>query len=143
MTITKIIKGLLVRTGMFDNTIKLSIATLVFVTTLSFCCYIYIKSRNERIRRLNNARMKSIREKQITKWEEERSEYLSNPDNKKREEKDDVDGHETGNSRNSKSKLSYFTRASAGNGHLNSSFSHLSTYKPSVSTRYPCKKCCG
>lgn len=101
--------------------------------------YYYVRRRErEKSKKLNDKRMREIRESQMKAWEKERSEYVSSSEPKGDSEREEVD-EET--QKKKKSKLSWMSTNL--NSHLNPHFSHISTYKPSVSKRYPCKKCCG
>ncbi|KAH7647245.1 hypothetical protein FG379_002388 [Cryptosporidium bovis] len=138
MTVTNKIKELLVRTGLFEDTLKLSLTVLALVVTMGFCYYLYLRKRNENIRCMNDMRMKRIREKQMERWEKERNEYLLNPDLKEKD--DNSNSGEDDDNKRKKQRSNNFSRF---NNHLNPHFSYISTYRPSVSKRYPCKKCCG
>ncbi|KAH8584112.1 uncharacterized protein ELE39_000400 [Cryptosporidium sp. chipmunk genotype I] len=101
--------------------------------------YYYSKKRKqERAKKLNDMRMREIRENQVKAWEKERSEYTSTSSKNDSNLEEDQKQEEI---RKKKNKLSWMSANS--NSHLNPHFSHLSTYRPSVSKRYPCKKCCG
>ncbi|KAK6589994.1 hypothetical protein RS030_192881 [Cryptosporidium xiaoi] len=141
MTVTNKIKELLLRTGLFEDTLKLSLTVLALVVTMGFCYYLYLRKRNENIKRVNDMRMKRIREKQMEKWEKERNECLLNPDLKEKD--DNINSGEDDDSKRKKQRSNNFSRFNNNNNHLNPHFSYISTYKPSVSKRYPCKKCCG
>ncbi|OII72227.1 uncharacterized protein cubi_01560 [Cryptosporidium ubiquitum] len=100
--------------------------------------YYFRKREQDRTKKLNDKRMREIRENQMKVWEKERSEYVSSSkDNSSfEEERENVDKQ-----KKKTNKLSWMSANT--NTHLNPHFSYLSTYKPSVSKRYPCKKCCG
>lgn len=100
--------------------------------------YCLRKRERERAKKLNDNRMKEIRENQMKAWEKERSEYVSSSESGKDSTKEGVDEE---SHKKKGSKLSWMSTNL--NSHLNPHFSHISTYKPSVSKRYPCKKCCG
>ncbi|TRY52094.1 Uncharacterized protein CTYZ_00002171 [Cryptosporidium tyzzeri] len=110
---------------------------LKLVMLIGFGSYYFNKRKQEKAKQLNDMRMRKIRENQIKVWEKDISEYTSA--NSKNESSLEEDQEE--NKQKKKSKLSWMSTNS--NSHLNPHFSHLSTYKPSVSKRYPCKKCCG
>ncbi|CUV05523.1 unnamed protein product [Cryptosporidium hominis] len=111
---------------------------LKLVMLIGFGSYYFNKRKQEKAKQLNDMRMRKIRENQIKVWEKDISEYTSA--NSKNESSLEEDQKEE-NKHKKKSKLSWMSANS--NSHLNPHFSHLSTYKPSVSKRYPCKKCCG
>ncbi|KAH8738827.1 hypothetical protein FG386_002282 [Cryptosporidium ryanae] len=142
MTITSRIRELLVRSGLFENTLKLSITTFLLVLTVGVCYYLYLRKRNRDIKRANDIRMRKIREKQMSEWEQERSERLLNSDSREKEYNYDSDEEDGDKDKERKHKSSSFGRSN-NYSHLNPHFSYISTYKPSVSKRYPCKKCCG
>lgn len=101
--------------------------------------YYYYRKRKQNIaKKLNDTRMKEIRENQMRVWEKERSEYVNSSKDNSGFEEDQKDIHVQ---EKKISKLSWMSANT--NSHLNPHFSHLSTYRPSVSKRYPCKKCCG
>ncbi|KAK9173148.1 hypothetical protein CmeUKMEL1_06600 [Cryptosporidium meleagridis] len=111
---------------------------LKLVVLIGFGSYYFKKRKQEKAKKLNDMRMKKIRENQIKVWEKDISEYTSVSSKKDSSLEED---QKEENKRKKKSKLSWMSANS--NSHLNPHFSHLSTYKPSVSKRYPCKKCCG
>ncbi|KAJ1609523.1 hypothetical protein OJ253_1522 [Cryptosporidium canis] len=113
-----------------------SLLILIVIISLGYSYRNRIKW--ERAKRLNDTRMREIRENQMKAWEKERVERakITEADCDTSKDKEEEESQ-----RKKINKLSWMSTNL--NSHMNPHFSHISTYRPSVSKRYPCKKCCG
>lgn len=126
--------GNLTQKGLLNNVSIITTLLTVLMVAVSYSIYIHIMRK--KMKRINDERMKSIREAQIKKWENETR--YSNLFKDKSDENNKEDNADNNIKKSKMSKTSI-----SNNSHLNPHFSYLSTYRPSVSKRYPCKKCCG